>query len=304
MRIQRIVAGMDFSAPAIAGVKWVREHFAPGAELVLVHVIDLPSPPSFLRASVPRREKVEAAAREYAMDRLADLARNLGGRVRSEVRAGRPFTELVGVAEAAGADLVLVGPHGDRPRPWKPLGTTAERVVRSSPVAVLVARNVPASPPKQILVPVEEADITASVLRWARHLSSTFSAELTLMHVLTHGEYSHSEVMAEILAGEDAAAARRLRDEACAVGVRWLEELADRGIGRERLTAAVAFGRAPDAILELAADAKSDLIVLGRSGAGAVRAAVLGSTVGPVLHGASCPVLVVTESRDHVARTE
>ena len=304
MRIERIVAGMDFSAPAIAGVNWVAEHFAPDAELVLVHVIDLPNPPRFLRTELPiRADEIEASAREYAASRLRELTQSLP-RSRSEVRVGRPHTEIARVAADVGADLVLVGPHGDRPRPWKPLGTTAERLVRASPVAVLVARNVRPSPPRQILVAVEEADITAAVLRWARHAAETFDADVTLVHVLSRGEYSHSEVMAEILTGEDAAAARRLEAKAQAVGVRWLEEIGTSAIGGERLTAAVTFGRPADGILEVAAHAKSDLIILGRTGAGAVRATVLGSTANAVLHGATCPVLVVTESRDALVQSK
>jgi universal stress protein A len=109
--------------------------------------------------------------------------------------------------------------------------------------------------------------------------------------------------MAEILTGADAAAVRRLEEKAQAVGVRWLEELGVSAIGSERLTAAVTFGRPADGILEVAAHAQSDLIILGRTGAGAVRATVLGSTANAVLHGATCPVLVVTESRDAVVRS-
>ena len=46
----------------------------------------------------------------------------------------------------------------------------------------------------------------------------------------------------------------------------------------------------------MAAEMSADLIVLGRRGSGLIVPALLGSTVGTVLHGATCPVLVVVES--------
>lgn len=301
MRLERIVAGMDFSSPAIDGVKWAVEHFAPGAELVLVHVIDVPAQPRFLRAALQvRPEEIESAAREHAATRLRELASLSSARVRWEIRVGRPFAEVIAAARECTADLILVGPYGDRPRPWKLLGTTAERVIRASSVPVLVTTNVRPSPPRRLLVPVDEADITPTVLRWARHVAETFEADVTLVHVLTGGAYSHAAVMAEILTGDDAAAANRVEEKARSVAVRWLEELAAAGLGRERVTAAVTFGRAGDGILAVAKSGNSDLIILGRSGAGAVRATLLGSTVSTVVHGATCPVLVVTESLDHI----
>lgn len=306
MRLDRIVAGVDFSEPAIAGVTWAAEHFAPNAELVLVHAIDLPTQPRFLRADMPfRRDEVEAAARDYATTQLRELLRLLPSpRVRWEIRVGRPFTELIAAADESRADLVLVGPYGDRPRPWRPLGTTAERVIRASPIPVLIATNVRPSPPKRLLVPVDEAEVTPTVLRWARLAANSFGADVTVVHVLTSAEYSHSAVMAEILTGDDAAAAERVQEKARAVGLRWLEELATAGLGGERVTAAVTFGRAGDGILDLAGRENSDLIILGRSGAGAVRAAILGSTVTTVVHGATCPVLVVAESHESIPKHE
>ena len=60
------------------------------------------------------------------------------------------------------------------------------------------------------------------------------------------------------------------------------------------------FGNAGDATLKVARDIAADLIVMGRRGSGAVVPAILGSTVSTVLHGARCPVLVVTEEQDAV----
>jgi nucleotide-binding universal stress UspA family protein len=76
----------------------------------------------------------------------------------------------------------------------------------------------------------------------------------------------------------------------------WLETLARTGIARERVTARVAHGKAGEVTIETAAEMSADLIVLGRRGSGLVLPALLGSTVGTILHGATCPVFVVAPS--------
>ena len=63
----------------------------------------------------------------------------------------------------------------------------------------------------------------------------------------------------------------------------------------------MAYGNAAEVTVETAATLHADLIVVGRRGSGLVRPALLGSTVGTVLHGARCPVLVVTNASNERA---
>jgi nucleotide-binding universal stress UspA family protein len=78
------------------------------------------------------------------------------------------------------------------------------------------------------------------------------------------------------------------------------EVLAATGLGEHRVELVVTFGNAGDATLKVARDTAADLIVMGLRGSGAVVPAILVSTVSTVLHGARCPVLVVTEEQDAV----
>src|SRR5690606_28649106 len=48
-RLEKVVAGIDFSDASVAAVRWTSRWFAPDAELILVHVLDVPKPPAFLR---------------------------------------------------------------------------------------------------------------------------------------------------------------------------------------------------------------------------------------------------------------
>jgi nucleotide-binding universal stress UspA family protein len=302
MRLDRILVGMDFSAPAVAGAQWAAEHLAPGAELLLVNVVDLPAPAPFLRRAMPPREELAAAARDYAETRLGELARSFPNAiVRAVVKEGRPHEALADAARELDADLIVVGPHGDRPRPWKPLGTTAGRLVRVSPVPVLVATEARAAAPRRVLAPVDGSDITTFVLSTARWLAERFGAEVTVVHVLDDAVVGHVASLAAATGRGAGAPSEQLAETMSAEATRWLEALALHGPGSERVSAAVTFGDAPDAILALAETVDAELIVMGRRGAGALRAAVLGSTVSTVLQGAHCPVLVVSEPEDALA---
>ncbi|HEX6051063.1 MAG TPA: universal stress protein, partial [Gemmatimonadaceae bacterium] len=202
---------------------------------------------------------------------------------------------LATFAAETGADVVAVGPHGDRPRPWKMLGTTAERLVRAAAPAALVVAN-PGGTPRRILVAVDDAPITLTVLSWVQGLADTLGADVTALHVLEHraARYVPSVTVAGGRPDGPAPNDTDLRRAAS----RWLEALAATSLGAGRAATVVATGNAGDAILETAGTVDAHLIVIGRRGSGTRIPAVTGSTVSTVLHGAPCPVLVITEDPD------
>jgi universal stress protein E len=305
MRLDTIVVGMDFSDAAINAAKWTVTHFAPHGRIILVHVIDPPDRPPFGHDLLPTAEAIEATARDFATTHLRDVASFLTPETAlCEIRVGKPYEEITKVARETGADLVVVGPHGDRPRPSKFLGTTAERIVRTSPVPVLVATNPPASRPANMLVPVDDLAITPTLLEWTRDLATEFDADVTLLHVWSNAVYSHVASMSYAAKANEAEAREEISNELRDAGHHWLREIARTGIQRDRVTAAVTHGKPGDATIQLAKAMRADLIVLGRRGTGLVAPALLGSTVGTVLHGSSCPVFVVTERTDAIRATD
>ena len=161
---------------------------------------------------------------------------------------------------------------------------------------MLVASEPPTGPPRRFLVPVEDADITPLVLESTRDLAGIFDAEVTLLHVWSNADYSHVASMAYATAANDAQAKSEIDKDLHAAAAQWLDELATTGIARERVTALVTYGRASETIVQVAQSSAADLIIMGGRGSGLVLPALLGSTVGSVLHEARCPVMVVTEA--------
>jgi nucleotide-binding universal stress UspA family protein len=103
--------------------------------------------------------------------------------------------------------------------------------------------------------------------------------------------------MAYATAANDAQAKSEIDKDLHAAAAQWLDELATTGIARDRVTAVVTYGRAGETFVQVAQSSGADLIIMGGRGSGLVLPALLGSTVGSVLHEARCPVMVVTEVR-------
>lgn len=296
MPVKSLVAAIDLDEPSIAAARWASHVFAPDAAVTLVHVVEPPHRPRFGRHLLPEPEQIGAVAREYAATRARDIASlHLKGKARVEIRSGKPDEEINACARDVGANLVVIGPHGGRPRPSKFLGTTAERIVRTSPVSVLVVVRPPDGPARRILVPVDDTDVTPRALEWARRIAEQFDADVKLLHVWSNAQYSYVASMSLATEASEEAARAEIRSELRDAATHWLQEMSRTGIRRERVTAEVTYGHAGARTLEVAADMRADLIVIGRCGTGLVRPAVLGSTIGTVLHGARCPILVVAD---------
>lgn len=296
MSYRKIVVGIDFSDASITAAKWTSQWFAPDAEIALAHAVDLPHRPIFAPASIPSLDTTKEALLDFATTRLNDIARFLSDKtIRREIRRGKPADVIHKVVFDLGADLVAIGPHGDRPHTAGFLGSVADRIVRLSPVSVLVVTEPQHRKPEHILVPIDDSRITPTVLACVRSLAETFDASVTLAHVWSNALYSHVASMSYATAHDERKAKREIQKEISNEARRWLEALARTGIDRERVNAVVTHGNAGDETLALAKQIKPDVIVMGRRGSGLVAPALLGSTLGRVLHGARCPVLVVAD---------
>jgi nucleotide-binding universal stress UspA family protein len=298
VRLERVVIGMDFSAPAEAAARWTAQHLARGAELVLVHVIAIPEPPRFIRGRFPPRETLVETARVGADKRMRELSQSLGAeRIWMEIREGDAASAIADVAAEYQADIIVVGAHGERAGIWRRLGSTAEQLVRRSTVPVLLATGVRDAMPERLLVAIDDDPMANAVLQWAQFLGERYDAQLTVLHAVS------SAVLGGLLsAGAVASGVVVPASEEVLVGVKqdsqgWIDEvIATAGLDQKRVRGEVTFGDPAHELLSAAERLGSDLIVMGSHASG-VRSALLGSVAREVLRGASCPVLVVREKK-------
>lgn len=108
-----------------------------GARIHVLHVADLVD-----RGHLSDEDELdpedEARGEIEAVEEAAEAA---GVETRSEVREGTPYEEILDYVDAEGIDIVVMGTHGKSGLSRMLLGSTAEEVLRRSPVPVLTVKG-------------------------------------------------------------------------------------------------------------------------------------------------------------------
>lgn len=288
--LQRLVVGIDFSWPSVTAMQWVSRELAPEAEIVLVHALEIPEPPGFLREPGATDSLAEVAT-EGARRRLHAAANTLSQENAScLVRRGAPEEVLATIAQELDADLLVVGPHRRRHGLWERFDTTVERLVARSSVPVLLLPATPPRRPVHVLVPTEDADVPGAVAPWADAMAIRLGARVTRLTVVGAAVPSHllGPVPMAGAAGEWAP-----YPEPGGRGG-WINALLDTSDEEGLPERETTFGE-PGQEIVAAAERYGSLIVMGRQRAGNLRRAFLGSVTREVLRGAQSPVLVVPQ---------
>ena len=287
MKSRSIVVGVDLSEPSVIAARWAVAHLGNDSEIVLAHAICVPEPPPFLRGlHAPTQQLIEDAKRGAEI-RLRELISSMGvNRVRHDIRVGRPDEVVIAIARELGADLVVIGPHGERPGIWKLLGGTAERVMHQSPSSVMLARALPAGPARTVLVALDESEITPSVLDWASLVASHPEANVIVMHIV------NPLIGGAVAVNAGSLERRRAEDQLREWSETWLRERIA-GTKLEGAATEVAFGDPGFEILAAVERFGADMVVIGRNSPGRGRAVGLGDTSAFLLRSGSGPVLLV-----------
>jgi nucleotide-binding universal stress UspA family protein len=293
-RRRRVVAGIDFSHTSIAAVRWVAEWLLRDSDLTLAHALVVPEINGVLAAKFPLPDSLLINARVGARRRLRELAQSLGvPDVAIEIREGKPADAIAEIARSCKADLIVVGKHGDGTQPRGYTGRTADRLVRSSPAAILVANGLLTEPPKRIIVPLTYSSITPFIIQWTRQIFEATDATIVAVHVVGAAVLSHVLSMSNVTKGE-VPTAEQIDEIFREDRELWKRELEGAGIPSDKIASEVVFGEVSNGVLVSANRNGADMIVMG-SHAGPVRRLLLGSAASAVLRDADIPVLVVTE---------
>ncbi len=143
--MKRILVPIDFSEQAKCAVKTAGQIARKtGAEVYLLHMIDLPSNESDIEAhadaSSPAKmlylKKIHEKFREFLRSRLLEDVK-----AHEEVRFHKTFSGIINYSKELDIDLIVMGSQGATGLKEMFIGSNTEKVVRNSDVPVLVVKK-------------------------------------------------------------------------------------------------------------------------------------------------------------------
>jgi nucleotide-binding universal stress UspA family protein len=153
IRLKRVLLATNFRPSSVAATQLATQVANQlGAELHAVYVIG----DYFEQISVMFPEGGLAALtrlRSYVQERMRHLSR-AGGSAETHIAEGRPYQEIVKLADTLDADLIVIGTavHGSLFGSSQVLGSEIERVIRNAPCPVLCVPAARAVTPLPALV--------------------------------------------------------------------------------------------------------------------------------------------------------
>lgn len=302
IEIRKILCPIDFSdisrhayAYAVAIARWYE------SQIVALHVVvnrpAVDAAPTFYVA-VPPPVSLDRVREDARRTLQASLPASEGPNVQSEVvvvEAPDVHREIVTQVGVLHADLLVMGSHGRGGFDRVVLGSVAEKVLRKSPVPVLI---VPPRAPEsasrgagrfhRILCATDFSPGSLEALTFSLSFAQEADAELILLHVV--------EALPELYELSMGAHVNitALRTAVEADGLERLKALVPKNAQTySTVQTVVSEGRASMEILRLAHDRQCDLVVLGVQGRGPIDRMIFGSTTHEVIRRAMCPVLTV-----------
>jgi universal stress protein A len=144
-KIKKVLVPIDFSDYSKSALKYA-VNFAKSfnAEIILVYVVEpVIYPPDFSMGQIAM-PSINAEWDDRAKDELQKLAKNDitgAGKVKTVIKTGKPFVEIIETAKEENVDLIIIATHGHSGVEHILFGSTAEKVVRKAPCPVLTLRE-------------------------------------------------------------------------------------------------------------------------------------------------------------------
>lgn len=296
----KIICGTDFSTHAseAANVGAALTTRLQGT-LSLAHVMDTS------RYELPSKELMDylCGSRQAKLKKEGERLRRQGATVEEKLVKGSPAVSLVRAATDSGARLIVVSSLGQiAPSRWF-VGSVAERTAQNASVPTLVVRNhkpLEAWARDQrtlnVVVGYDFSESGDAALRWTSFLNEIGPCRITVVYVAWPPEAG-----ARYGAGYDQPNPY-YPSEVEKLLKRDLQEKCEEVLGKAKLRFRVAagLGRPDPQLIEIAADEKADIIVVGTNQRRGL--ARLGSISRAVLHHAplnvACIPIAVAESAD------
>ena len=144
MKIKKILCPVDFSGACNLAVKYAKEiALLFNSRLYLLHVVEpLLGYENYMIFRISLQEMAENT-KKVAEEKLNNIAKKIKKVpiIKTEVREGKAFVEIIKTARKDNIDLIIMGSHGRTGLSHVLIGSVAERVVRKAHCPVLIVKD-------------------------------------------------------------------------------------------------------------------------------------------------------------------
>lgn len=285
-----IVAATDFSDHGeMAVLRGAHIAQKSGKTLHLLHVVHpldiYPELMLSFDSHLKDYERLKQANGLESLDQLAVKIRaNFDVKVQTATRIGRPHVQIAEYAKDESAGLVVVGFSGEKGLLDVIMGSTALRILRHTPCAVLLVRNPEFTPYKQVVAAVDLTPTSVRVPSLACEVAPTSRIEVVHVYDLKQEVLDRDvDTKNSDVKSYREVAMRHIEDE-----LRTMLEKLD----SKHISSMVINGYLPESISARVAELNADLVVLGKKGKSNLQEFVLGSVSKTVAEMVNCDVLL------------
>jgi nucleotide-binding universal stress UspA family protein len=257
------------------------------AKLMILNVLDSRYAP-LLQLVPSARKTVGEELIQAASEKLQSLlsARSICKRsCEARVAIGVPYHVVTRIAEQSGADLIVIG---YRPPREKPLGSTAERIIRIAKRSVLVVKKPATLAYGRVVLAIDFS--AQSKVAAVAAIRIVPEAEFELVHI-TQVPPQFETALRRV--GTPQSEVQRHRCLRVTAARKQLSLFASQLGGRVSRIRVVE-GRTVEGLVDLSRSKATHLIALGSHGKGRIRRVLLGSTTQAMLREARCDLLIMS----------
>lgn len=288
--INCIVAATDFSVNgdlALLRAAHIAQKHGKALHLLhVVHPLDIyPELMLTFDSHLKDYERLKQANGLASLDQLAvNIRADFGIKVQTATRIGRPHVQIAEYAKNESADILVIGFRGEKNIFDAMIGSTAFRLLRAMPCAVLIVKNGVVDPYQQVIAAVDFAPGSIHVPAIACVVAP--DAHIEALHV-----YDLKQELLSREVGTSNADMKKYRDEAMQYIQKAFENILIE-VNDKRVSSHVMNGYLPEAICARVAELNADLVVLGKKGKSNLQEFVLGSVSKTVAGMVNCDVLL------------
>lgn len=294
----KILCPVYFDETSPAALEYAR-HFAQESNGVVHLFHAVPTGEIHLLRKVYRPEQGGGAdtlwAEKVSREQLQDLANTHLAGVRSEIVTRLNNDPADGILEAAqeiSPDLIVMATHGRTGIAHLVLGSVAEKVARESRLPVFSTHRsdtLAGAPPFQnILIPVDIAEQSASMLAYARRIAEYSGGTVHPLHIVPSDETTL--LLSDVYEAREGNQVNLKTAEN--VARTKLEAVARDCLSGVRYKTALQISNDPvKTILEVERAVRADLLIMATHGFHGIFHLLLGSLTEKMMRESSCPVL-------------